>query len=119
VQTKPEPDDDDIGIIGGEGNNNNNNNNNSTPTGTIVDGDYAYIDSDNGYSENYRFSGNRYYYNAYDATADEYLWRESGTYYMIGDGIIAFCPEGEEEYQASVKIYSDRIVLFEIVYKKI
>jgi hypothetical protein len=119
VQTKPEPDDDGIGIIGGEGNNNNNNNNNSTPTGTIVDGDYAYIDSDNGYSENYRFSGNRYYYNAYDATADEYLWRESGTYYMIGDGIIAFCPEGEEEYQASVKIYSDRIVLFEIVYKKI
>ena len=113
----PQPDDDDdggMGIIGGEGNNNNN-----TPLDYIADGDYFYIDNSAGYSENYRFSGNRYYFNIYDSTAEEHLWKESGTYYMLDSQTIVFCPEGSEEYEVPIQIYGDRIVIFETIYKKI
>ena len=110
----PQPDDEDIGIIGGEGNNSNN----SKPMNSITDGDYSYIETEAGYSENYRFSNDNYYFTVYDATAEEYLWRESGTYYMIDSQTIVFCPEGEEKYEVPIQIYSDRIIMFEIVYKK-
>ncbi|MBQ7375709.1 MAG: hypothetical protein IJW52_02385 [Clostridia bacterium] len=111
----PQPDDDGMGIIGGEGNSNNNNN---SLLNSIADGDYFYIDADAGYSENYRFSGDRYYFTVYDSEAEEYLWKESGTYYMNGSQNIVFCPEGNEEYEAFIRIYADRIIMFDMVYEK-
>lgn len=112
--TKPAPEvDDDIGIIGGEGNNNT-----AAPVSGIADGDYSYIELEAGYSENYRFSGNKYYYNVYDATADEYLWNESGTFYLSGNSEITFCPDYGEAYSTPIEIYSDRIVIFDISYRK-
>ena len=120
----PQPDyEDEDDVIGG-GNNDDviGGGNNDEYIGGIVDGDYFYSDPDGFYNENYRFSGDRYYYNAYDVENDEYLVQESGTYRMIGENIIVFCPDGAGEfgeYEVYVSIYPDRLVMFDMQYKKV
>jgi hypothetical protein len=120
----PQPDyEDEDDVIGG-GNNDDviGGGNNDEYIGGIVDGDYFYSGPDGLYNENYRFSGDRYYYNAYDVENDEYLVQESGTYRMIGENVIVFCPDGAGEfgeYEVYVSIYPDRLVMFDMQYKKV
>lgn len=122
MHLQPDYEDEDDVIGGGNNDDVIGGGNNDEYIGGIVDGDYFYSDPDGLYNENYRFSGDRYYYNAYDVENDEYLVQESGTYRMIGENVIVFSPDGAGEfgeYEVYVSIYPDRLVMFDMQYKKV